>query len=528
MTLAGKKHVDVVVVGAGHNGLVCATLLARAGLSVLVVERSGVIGGASRTEQPFPRAPRLRHSTGAYLLGLMPPELLNQLNLSLPLLRRDPHYFLPTLGAASLLLGSDEGQSRDQLLRFFSEQDWRAVQALQNELGQLRDDLAPVWLQPPHSLEETAERYVRPALRTAFIDLCRRPIAEYLQRFSFQSELLLAMYATTDAFSGLDGTWNTPGTGHNFLVHNMCRLPGADGTWMILRGGLGTLIDQLEARILAAGGQVRRDEPVAELLVRDGAAVGVLLGSGEAIDAKAVVCATDPFTMLQLAGDHLPRQFRAQMEALRRPGTTLKLNLALSGLPRFTCLPEDHGQHRGTMHLLPQGSLLPSGMSLTDYLVHAYEQAKRGEMPACPTIEWYVHTTVDPSLASGTDLHSSALFVQWVPNRFAKGTWAEREDQVADQLLSLCDEFAPGTSALVVDRMILHPEAIEARFGMRHGHIHHVDNAYSFDQRVPYRTPLAGLYAGGAGSHPAGSVIGAAGHNAAHVLLRDLGLASHT
>ena len=147
---------DVVVIGAGHNGLVAAALLARAGLAVTVLERAEVVGGACRTERPFPGAPELSASTGAYLLGLMPPELMAALDLDLPLVRRDPHYFLPTLDGRHLLLGADESAARDQLVERFSERDWRANQALTAELAALRDDLAPAWLAEPATVEETA------------------------------------------------------------------------------------------------------------------------------------------------------------------------------------------------------------------------------------------------------------------------------------------------------------------------------------------------------------------------------------
>src|SRR5207248_2315548 len=211
------------------------------GREVLVLEDKDAGGGAPRTEKPFAKAPGLATSTGAYLLGLMPPELIRKLGVDIPVLRRDPHYFLPTTGKRYLLFGSDQQAMRSQFVSFFSEQDWRANQALQTEIGQMRDDVAPTWLQEPLTIEETAEKFVRPPLRGAFVDLCRKPVGQYLDRFGFRSDLLKAMYAVTDGFSGVNGDWDTPGTGMNFLIHNMCRLPGADGTWMIVKGGMGTV-----------------------------------------------------------------------------------------------------------------------------------------------------------------------------------------------------------------------------------------------------------------------------------------------
>src|SRR3954469_22917793 len=269
-----RSQADVVVVGAGHNGLVAALVLARRGLDVLVLEEKDVIGVAARSERPFKRVPGLGASTGAYLLGLMPPELLRKLGVEIPILRRDPHYFLPTTGKRYLLFGSDAAAMKEQFLAFFSEQDRRANQELQDEIGRIRDDVAPTWLEEPLSIEDTAQRYVRPALRQAFVDLCRKPVGHYLDRFGFKSDLLKAMYAVTDGFSGLNGDWDTPGTGMNFLIHNMCRLPGSDGTWMIVKGGMGTVTRTFAAAAAQAGARIEtgrgvralpRDSPRVEL-----------------------------------------------------------------------------------------------------------------------------------------------------------------------------------------------------------------------------------------------------------------------
>src|SRR3954468_17491287 len=181
------RHYDVLVVGAGHNGLVAALCAARAGLEVLVVERASVIGGATRTEYPFAQAPDLPHSTGAYLLGLMPPELLRELEISIPVLRRDPHYFLPRQQQGYLLFGSDQAELERQFVQFFSRADFEAHLRLQAELAALREDIAPTWLSQPYSIEDTAERYVRSELRRAFVRLCRGSVGEYLDRFGFES-----------------------------------------------------------------------------------------------------------------------------------------------------------------------------------------------------------------------------------------------------------------------------------------------------------------------------------------------------
>ncbi|MGN6474849.1 MAG: phytoene desaturase family protein [Mycobacteriales bacterium] len=509
---------DAVVVGAGHNGLVAATLLARAGLDVLVLERDEVIGGAARTEQPFAKVPGLRQSTGSYLLGLMPPELEQLLDLRLPLVRRDPHYFLPTMGNRHLLMGSDRAATRKQFAEFFTDADAEADDRLSDELAMLRDDLAPAWLAEPLSAEDTAERYIRASLRDAFIALVRGDVTSYLNRFGFATELLVAMYAVTDGLSGLHAGPDDPGTGHNFLVHNMCRLPGADGTWMIGRGGMGTVSAAIAERARSHGCRIASGVPVASVARSGGTVSGVVLADGREVAASVVVAACDPFTLATLVA--LPQPLVERLDAVRRTGTTLKVNLALAGLPRFSCLPENAPSPFGsTIHLLEQDSPLQSVRDM-------WADVQAGRLPDFPTIEWYLHTTADPTLQDESGHHSSALFVQSVPWQPVGSSWDAELDGYVQHLLEICDRFAPGTSDLVADVYPLTPPGLEEHFGIRHGHIHHVDNSFGFDQRMPYATGIDGLYAASAGCFPAGSVIGAAGHNAAKRVLADLGRSS--
>lgn len=508
---------DVVIVGGGHNGLVAAILLARKKLKVTILEEKSEVGGAVKTEFPFRKAPKLGISTGAYLLGLMPPELMAELGLELTLKRRDPHYFLPTTSDRYLLFGSDEAEMRRQFLAFFSEADWRANQAMNAELAQLREDLAPAWLLPPLTVEETAERHIRPALRQHFVRLCRGTAREYLDRFGYRSDLLKAMYAVTDAFSGLDGGFDTPGTGHNLIVHNMCRLPQSGGTWMIVEGGMGRVTQQLKHLAVEAGVEIRTSAKVTAIRARDGAARGVTLESGEEVDATTVIANGDPFrTLPLLQGGELPADYQRKVARMRRDGTTMKINLCLSGLPRFTCLPENRGQYGPTIHLLPDEDVAMK--TLED----GYRATCEGRLSDFPSIEWYIHTTVDPTLQDKDGRHNSALFVEWVPYELKGTTWEKEEAGYVKKLLAICDRFAPGSSDLVVEAFPLTPPKIEQHFGISRGHIHHVDNTLAFADRLPYRTPVDGLYFCSAGCHPAGSVIGAAGHNAAKQVLADL------
>jgi phytoene dehydrogenase-like protein len=254
---------------------------------------------------------------------------------------------------------------------------------------------------------------------------------------------------------------------------------------------------------------------VEQVTTSDGAVTGVALANGETISATTVVAGCDPFTLADLAP--LPESLRTHLASISRAGTTLKVNLAMRDLPRFTCLPPDAPSPFGsTIHLLNQESPMTAVREM-------WNDVQAGRLPDFPTIEWYLHTTADSSLQDEGGHHSSALFVQSVPWQPAGSSWDAELDRYVAHLLSICDRFAPGTSDLVADTFPLTPPGIEAHFGIRNGHIHHVDNAIAFDQRMPYATGLDGLYACSAGCFPGGSVIGAAGHNAARLVLADLG-----
>ena len=514
-----KDSADVAIIGAGHNGLVAAILLARAGQRVVVLEEKSTIGGAAKTEYPFLKAPKLGTSTGAYLLGVMPPELIAKLGANLKLIRRDPHYFLPTTDYRYLLFGSDANAMREQFLKFFSEKDWQANTALNLEIGQLRDDLAPGLLEDPVSLEATAERYIRPVLRQTFMSLVTQPVENYLSRFGFESDLLLAMYAVTDGFSGLTAGFGTPGTGLNFLFHNMCRLPGSDGTWMIAEGGMGSVTKELARLATEAGAQILTDAAVESVLTTAGRVTGVALKKGRELHAPVVLSNADPFRTRALAGaEKFPLDFNEKLDGFRRTGTTLKVNLALDRLPTFKCLPENRGQHNATTHLLPQQK------DVIRHVRQAFETVKNGGLADFPTIEWYIHTQADPSLQDDRGRHNSAFFVEWVPYELKDTTWEAEESRYVRHLFDIAEQFAPGFTDSVVDVFALTPPKVEKHFGISYGHIHHVDNTFGFDQRMPYATPLSGLYCCSAGCHPAGSVMGCAGHNAARKILHDLGL----
>ena len=287
----------------------------------------------------------------------------------------------------------------------------------------------------------------------------------------------------------------------------------------IVGGGMGSISREFARLAGEAGARILTGTGVESIDIRAGRTNGVILKDGRQITAKAVVCNADPYRMRSLVGaDKLPAAFNAKLDGFKRTGTTMKVNLALDRLPTFKCLPADKGQHNATIHLLPQ---------VKDILGHirkGFETVQAGGLAEFPTIEWYIHTQADPSLKDEKGRHNSAFFVQWVPYELKGKSWEEEEGRYVKHLFGIAEQFAPGFTDSVVDVFTLTPKKIEEHFGISYGHIHHVDNTFGFDQRMPYATPIEGLYSCSAGCHPAGSVVGSAGHNAAMRVIKDLGL----
>jgi phytoene dehydrogenase-like protein len=285
-----------------------------------------------------------------------------------------------------------------------------------------------------------------------------------------------------------------------------------------VQGGMGTITKKLAELARRAGARIETETTVNRIVTQGTKVSGVELADGRELRAKVVISNADPFRTLALVGrENVPPDFAAKIDGMRADGTTLKVNLCLSELPRFSCLPENRGQFGPTIHLLPDEDVVEAELR------KAWTTAKEGGLADFPSIEWYIHSSVDPSLKDERGYHNSALFVQWVPYQPKGSTWEAEEAGYVKKLLAICDRFAPGTSDRVVDTFALPPPKIEKHFGITRGHIHHVDNKLAFIDRAPYALPVDGLYLCSAGCHPAGSVIGAAGHNAAKRVLRDLG-----
>jgi len=524
---------DVVIIGGGHNALVAAAYLARAGRKTLVLERRPILGGACVTEELWPG---YRISRAAYVAGLLRPVVIHELELErhgLRLLPRTPSSYTPLPDGRGLLLGPDSAASQREIAQF-SKRDaerYPEYEAFLDRIARMLEpmlDVAPPdpsrprWRDFPAlaSMARHAWRARRDLPRG--LSLLLGPARPSLEAF-FESEPLRSTLAT-DAVIGAWASPASPGTGYVLFHHVMGETHGARGVWAYVEGGMGRLAEAIAGAARDAGAELRTDSPVASIDVIGGKAVGVTLADGTEIQAETVVSGADPKrTLLGLtAPEHLPEDFRRELRALDFRSPSLKINLALDRLPRFhRSRGEEAGpEHFGTIHV---------GANSLDALEEAFESAQRGRLSERPLVELTLPSAVDPTLAP-EGRHVASMFVQYAPFELAASDWDVERDRFADRVCALVDEVAPGFSESVLHREVLAPPDLENVFGLTGGNIFH--GAMSLDRLLfmrplpgwaHYRTPIEGLYLCGAGTHPGGGVMGACGRNAALSLLRDRG-----
>ncbi|MCS7024512.1 MAG: NAD(P)/FAD-dependent oxidoreductase [Bryobacteraceae bacterium] len=526
-----SRRYDAIIIGGGHNGLVTAAYLARAGRKVLVLERRHLVGGCAVTEEIWPG---YRVSTASYLVSLLQEKVVRDLELERFGYRvdaKDPAFFSPFPDGRYLYMWQDRKKTLDEIAKF-SRRDAERYVAYEEHLERLAAVVEslllvrPPALPPPSNLGEVVD-YLK--LLAKFRGLGRREwmglvkvftqsAADFLDEW-FESEQLKVTLAT-DGVIGANGGPRSAGTAYILLHHCMGGVGGKRGLWGFVRGGMGAVSEAIAASARHSGAEIRTRAAVEKIKVRQGRALGVVLAGGEEIDAPILASNLDPKrTFLELIEpEHLPEEFLARIRQFRMEGTSCKINLALGGLPDFVALPGTPApHHRATMHICPD----------LDYVERAWDDAKYGRPSQRPLLEMTVPTMYDPSLAPAGK-HIMGIFLQYAPYTLRGGDrWDQLREPFADRVIDLIAEYAPNIKQIIEHRQVLTPEDLEKQFGLSGGNIFHGE--MSLDQMfflrpapgwANYRTPIAGLYLCGSGAHPGGGVMGAAGHNAAREILK--------
>jgi phytoene dehydrogenase-like protein len=526
------NETDVVIIGAGHNGLTCAAYLAIAGLRVKVVERRNVAGGAAVTEEFFPG---FRNSVAAYTVSLLNPKVIADLGLAeqgLRIVERRAQNFLPAPDGSHLLTG--EGRTRQSLARL-SERDADRLEAFNRRLEEIADVLRALVLRAPPNITQGlgagAIRESFNALGTAnilrrlsleqqrsLLDLFTRSAGEMLDEV-FESDLVKALFG----FDAIVGNYASPyaaGSAYVMLHHAFGEVNGKKGVWGHAIGGMGAITQAMARAARGAGAEIMLDAGVNEVIVEDDRAVGVILDDGETIRARYVVSSVNPkllYTRL-VPPDVLPGDFLARIRNWRNGSGTFRMNVALSALPSFTALP-GAGDH------LTSGIIIAPSLG---YMDRAWQDARSLGWSREPVVEMLIPSTLDDTLCPQGQ-HVASLFCQHVAPELPEGrSWDDHREEVADLMIATVDKYAPGFATSVIGRQILTPLDLEREFGLLGGDIFH--GALTLNQlfsarpmlgHADYRAPLKGLYHCGSGAHPGGGVTGAPGHNAARVILAD-------
>jgi phytoene dehydrogenase-like protein len=522
------QHYDVIVIGGGHNGLVNAAYLAKAGKKVLVLERRHVLGGAAVTEEIIPG---FLFSECSYVVSLLRPEIIRELDLprhGLEILPLDGT-FSPMPDGNHLWRMNDHAKSIREIRRHsrvdaeaydeFSKMMTPMCRFVKPMLSMVPPDpttLNPRDLKQLHFLMQRF-RELSSDERYTLIQLMTMSSADFLDQW-FETDVLKA----TMSASGIIGTFlgiRSPGTAYVLLHHYMGEIDGAFRSWGFSRGGTGAISNAIAAAAREAGVEIRTKAPVGKIVVKEGRAAGVVLQSGEEISANVISSSVDPHLTFEkfLERSELPADFLEGVRRYKFRGSSGKVNIALDALPEFKSLPGDGAHLRGAISISPS----------MEYMERAYDDAKYGHYSRRPYIDMVIPSLTDPSVAP-PGKHVLSCFVQYAPYKLAEGTWDDQREAFGDNVIDTISEYAPNIKEIIVGRQILTPLDLEREFGLTQGNI--FQGELSLEQLfflrpvagwAYYRTPVDNLYMCGSATHPGGGIMGANGRIASQVILKE-------
>ena len=519
---------DCIVIGGGHNGLVNAAYLARAGKRVLVLERRHVLGGAAVTEEVFPG---FKFSVCSYVVSLLRPEIIRELDLprhGLEILPLDGT-FTPMPSGDYLWRVNDHAKTRREIARH-SRLDAEAYDEYGKAMVEMARFVKPIMnMTPPDpaslnpkglmELLTMGRRFQKLSTDDKYnqVQLMTMSAVDFLDQW-FETDVLKA----TMSASGIIGTFlgvRSPGTAYVLLHHYMGEIDGAFRSWGLSRGGTGAISDSIANAAREAGAEIRTESPIAKIILKNGEANGVVLDNGDEIYADVISSSVDPrLTFMKMIGEkHLPEDFVDDIKRYKFRGSSGKVNLALDGLPNFTAMPGAGPHLRGAVSISPS----------VDYMERAYDDAKYGRYSRRPYIDIVIPTLTDPSVAP-PGKHVMSCFVQYAPYNLKEGTWDEKREEFGDTVIDTIAEHAPNIKDIILHRQVLTPLDLEREFGLSEGNIFQGELTLEqlfFLRPAPgwaqYRSPIKNLYMCGSATHPGGGIMGASGRNAAMMILKD-------